>query len=156
MEIVDWLVAHRDLLIWVVLALTVLVIARRVFRRIRRWRHPPQIHPLLQKYAGRTPAEIEADRQAAQTILATSSTALLAGYEIARQIEAVYVEGLRSPAEAIQALKASAARLGANAIVNLAQQRNATGRCTAQGDAVVVRPVLPPAAPPPPTPPLGG
>jgi uncharacterized protein YbjQ (UPF0145 family) len=59
---------------------------------------------------------------------------------LVRQIEAVFVEGFKSPGEAVTALKAAAAKLGANAIVNLAQQRTAAGRCTAQGDAVCVRP----------------
>jgi len=65
----------------------------------------------------------------------------VAGFEVVRQIEATFVEGYRTPGEATLALKAAAARHGANAIIHLAQQRTAAGRCTAQGDAVLVRPV---------------
>jgi uncharacterized protein YbjQ (UPF0145 family) len=40
----------------------------------------------------------------------------------------------------VTALKAQASRRGANALINLSQERTAAGRCSAQGDAVVVKP----------------
>ena len=61
--------------------------------------------------------------QFAQQIIATSSTAKIAGFLLVRQIEAVFAEGQRSPAEAVDLLKALAARKGANALINLASQR---------------------------------
>src|SRR5262249_6399323 len=97
------------------------------------------LHPNLQKYAGRSEQEIEADRAAALKIISTSSTARITGFQLLQQIEAVFVEGYRTPEEAVSALKAAAGRKGANAIINLTQSRTAGGRCTAQGDAVLVR-----------------
>ena len=38
--------------------------------------------------------------------------------------------------------KAAAARKGANAIINLSQQRSGAGRSTSQGDAVLIRPTV--------------
>ncbi|MFH1417944.1 MAG: hypothetical protein ABII12_06635 [Planctomycetota bacterium] len=143
-DILLWLQDNRTLLICVVVVIAVLEIFLRLYRgtlRLVRRRRAPQLNPKLQKYAGRSDAEIEADRLAAEKIISTSSTATVAGYEIVRQIEAVFVEGLRSPGEATSALKASAGKLGANAVINLSQERTAAGRCTAQGDAVVVRPL---------------
>ena len=78
--------------------------------------------------------------QLARRIIATSSTATIAGFEIVRQIEAVFTDGHRSPTEAAEVLKALAARKGANALVNLAGTRLPSGKCAASGDAVVVRP----------------
>ena len=65
-------------------------------------------------------------------------------------LEAVFVEGHRSPQEAMQALRAAAGKLGANAIINLTHERTTAGRCTASGDAVLVRPKIEPAASPAP------
>ena len=42
-----------------------------------------------------------------------------------------------TPEEAMVALKAAAAQLGANALVNVQSERSAAGRCTASGDAVI-------------------
>ncbi len=74
-------------------------------------------------------------------VVATSSTATIAGFEIVRQIEAVFAEGQRSPAAAVELLKALAAKKGANALINLSSQRLPSGKCVASGDAVVVRPL---------------
>lgn len=112
----------------------------RRFRRAVRGRRAPVLNPRLTRYAGYSEEQAAADRLAAAHIIATSSTGAAAGFEIVRQIEAVYIDGCRSPEEALLSLKAAAARLGANAVVNLAQHRTAAGRCTAQGDAVLVRP----------------
>ncbi len=120
------------------------VVLRTVQRRLHRYlrsRKPVVLHPNLQKY-GIGAEEAARQRQAlASQILATSSGDRLVGYEIVQQIEAVFVEGFRSPAEAVEGLKAEAARRGANAVVNVRQERTAGGRCSASGDAVRVRPV---------------
>ncbi len=139
-----WLQDNRTLLIYAVVIIALLEVSLRLYRgtlRLVRRRRAPQLNPKLQKYAGRSETEIEADRLAAEKIISTSSTGAVAGYEVVRQIEAVFVDGLRSPGEATSALKTSAGKLGANALINLSQERTAAGRCTAQGDAVVVRPI---------------
>jgi hypothetical protein len=82
----------------------------------------------------------EVERMASQ-ILATSSTAAIAGFEVLRQIEAVFTDGHPSPARAVEMLKAMAAERGANAVINLATERLSTGKCVARGDAVLVRPL---------------
>ncbi|HUU94477.1 MAG TPA: hypothetical protein VM487_01960, partial [Phycisphaerae bacterium] len=74
-------------------------------------------------------------------IVSTSSTTTIAGFEIVRQIEAVFADGHPSQSKAVEALKALAAEKGANALINLGSARLPSGRCVAQGDAVVVRPV---------------
>jgi len=134
--------------VYLVLGLVVVWwIVRRV-DRFRRSRRPAVIHPQLMKYAQHSPELVARRRELASQIIATSSTDRVAGYEIVRQIEAVFEDGHRSPGEAVEAVKAAAAERGANAVINLSQERTAAGRCTANGDAVVVRAVLPP----PPTP----
>jgi hypothetical protein len=134
---------HQTFLLYAVAVLLGLVFLERLARAVRRARKPAALHPKLQPYAGRPAADIEADREASAKIIATSSTGRVAGYEIVQQIEAVFVEGYRTPQEATEALKAAAARKGANAIINLSQQRSTAGRSTSQGDAVVVRPTAP-------------
>lgn len=132
----DWLTTDR--LIIAVVVLTVLVVIRRVRRALRR-RRPVQLHPKLAKYGQPDPAEVRAELEASRKIIATSSTEAVAGYRIVQQIEAVFIDGCRTPEDAVAALKAAAGRRGANAVINLRQKRTAAGRCTAQGDAVVVR-----------------
>jgi hypothetical protein len=142
MDIMQWLLDYRRPLIIVIVILLGLVVLQRVYWRVRRSvrsRRPAELNPKLQKYAGRNAADEEADRLAAEKIVATSSTARVAGYDVLRQIEAVFVEGCRSPDEAVMALKTAAGRLGANAIINFSRQRTTAGQCAAQGDAVVVR-----------------
>ncbi len=80
----------------------------------------------------------ELERRAAR-IIATSSTARIAGLELVRQIEAVFTDGHASPAKAVEALKAIAAEKGANALINLASERTPSGKCQARADAVIVR-----------------
>jgi len=143
MDFLLWLRDHRTFLLYTVAVLLGLVFLERLARAVRRARKPAALHPKLQPYAGRPAADIEADREASAKIIATSSTGSVAGYEIVQQIEAVFVEGYRTPQEATEALKAAAARKGANAIINLSQQRSTAGRSTSQGDAVVVRPTTP-------------
>ncbi len=125
-----------------VAALAALFLARKLWRGVRRFqrsRRPPVLHPKLQKY-GIDPEEAARERrELAARIVATSSGERLAGYEIVQQIEAVFVEGFRSPAEAIEGLKAAAAHAGANAVINVRPERSLAGRCGASGDAVRVR-----------------
>ncbi|MGB9626476.1 MAG: hypothetical protein ACPMAQ_16600, partial [Phycisphaerae bacterium] len=122
--------------------LAALFLGRSLWGRIRRFqrsRRPVVLHPKLQKY-GIDPEEAARERrELASTIVATSSGERLAGYEIVQQVEAVFVEGFRSPAEAIDGLKAAAARVGANAVINVRPERSLAGRCGASGDAVRVR-----------------
>ncbi|NUQ48251.1 MAG: hypothetical protein HUU22_19735, partial [Phycisphaerae bacterium] len=94
--------------------LIALWLAMRI-RRIIRARRPPRLNPNLMKYAGVDDASLDRRREMASRILATSSTGQVAGYEIVRQIEAVFEDGHRAPAEAVEALKAAAAQRGANA-----------------------------------------
>ena len=131
------------LLAGVLAVLFALVVLQRllggVARLVRRRKTAP-LHPKLQKYAGINEADVQAEREAAAGIIATSSTGAIPGYEIVRQVEVLFVEGRRSQGEAIVALKAAAVQRGANAVINLGQEHTAAGRCTARGDAVVVRP----------------
>lgn len=81
----------------------------------------------------------EIDRLAVR-IIATSSTPAIAGFTLVRQIEAVFTDGHPSPAKAVETLKALAAQKGANALINLDGERLPNGKCSARGDAVIVRP----------------
>lgn len=133
---------------WALYALAVLVayvILRRVvggmMRAVRRSR-PPTIHPKLQKY-NVDHAELDRKRrELAAGVVATSTGNRLAGFRMVRQVEAVFVEGYRTPEDAILALKAAAVERGANAILNVRTDRSVAGRCTASGDAVVVAPLV--------------
>ena len=73
----------------------------------------------------------------ASRIKATSSTDQIPGYKMIQAIEALYVDGFRTPAEALEGLKAAAAEKGANAVINVHHERSSMGRCAASGDAVV-------------------
>lgn len=112
-----------------------------------------------QGYLQKQQAEVE---RLAGKIIATSSTGSIAGFEIVRQVEAVFTDGHPTPTKAVEHLKAVAAEKGANAVVNLNSARPPSGKCVAHGDAVIVRPVeekppekrttgLPPLPPVPPT-----
>jgi hypothetical protein len=125
---------------------------RRIWRAIRR-SQPPTIHPSLQKY---NIDHVELDRkrrEMAVGVVATSTGNRLAGFRIVRQVEAVFVDGLRTPEEALTALKAMAVERGANALLNVRTERTAAGRCSASADAIVAAPVPP--GPPDPLRPLG-
>jgi uncharacterized protein YbjQ (UPF0145 family) len=142
-DISEWLRNNRLLILAAVAVLVGLLLLKGVLGGLRRFwrrRRPVMLHPKLQAFAGRSEAEVKADRIAAGKIVATSSTGVVTGYDIIRQIDAVFVEGHRTQEEAIAALKAAAGRRGANAVVNISQQRTTAGRCTAQGDAVLMRP----------------
>ncbi|MEP0844683.1 MAG: hypothetical protein HRF43_18440, partial [Phycisphaerae bacterium] len=102
-------------------ALVVLLVLRAVLRalgRLLRARRPVNIHPRLAKY-NVDHAELDRRRrELAGLIVATSTGNRLAGFRIVRQVEAVFVEGYRTPEEALVALKAAAVERGANAILN--------------------------------------
>lgn len=156
-DLYNWLINNRPLLILIVAALLALVILQRFFgllgwiaRKARRMGKPAELHPKLQAYGGYPDKDLDQDKRWAAHIVATSSTGAVAGYEVVRQIEAVYVEGYRTPADAVTALKAAAARQGGNAIIHLLQGRNNAGRISAQGDAVVIEPTLSTRKPPEP------
>jgi len=148
MDVIQWLQANRALLVLAVLVLAAFVILRRVIAgvvQLVKRRRPARLHPRLQKYGGLPPHEgARADespdeRLAASQIVATSTTDRIIGYEIIRQHETVFVDGLATPRQASDALKAAAARVGANAIINMSCEQTAGGY-SATGDAVRVRP----------------
>jgi hypothetical protein len=155
----DWqslLIQHKLHITYAVAALLALLIlrnlARRVWRTIRGSR-PPTIHPSLQKY---NVDHVELDRkrrEMAVGVVATSTGNRLAGFRIVRQVEAVFVEGFRTPDEALTALKAMAIERGANALLNVRSERTTAGRCSASGDAILATPIAP--GPPDPMRPLG-
>lgn len=131
---------------WILPGLAVLVglvILRSLWRRIARLlrrRRPSNIHPSLQKY-NVDHAALDRERQTlAQRIEATSTTGQLVGFRLVRQVDAVFVEGFRSPTEAMTGLKAAAVERGANGLLNVHTERTSAGRCTASGDAVVIEP----------------
>lgn len=138
-----WPVDLRTGWVWWLVGLLVLLVLLRAGRGVGRWvrrRGPARIHPKLAKY---NVDQVEVDKQrraVAGQIMATSTGAGLAGFRIVRQVDAVFVEGLRTPEEAVTALKAAAAERGANALLNVSTQRTAAGRCSAGGDAVVAVP----------------
>jgi len=142
-DLSDYLNLHgwqAKALLWLLLFVAIALILRSMYRRVRRRRAGP-IHDKLRRYAGeQDAAELIAKRRAeAARIVATSSTEAIAGYEIVEQIEAVFVDGFRRPEEALEGLKAVAGMKGANALTHVRHERNAAGKCTAQGDAVIVR-----------------
>ena len=131
---------YRPWLVWGGIALLALFIIRSVCKwatRITRRRPPPTIHPSLQKYNIDYTKQTKEQQKRAAAIVATSTGNRLAGYRIVRQVDAVFVEGYRTPQEAIVALKALAAECGANAILNVKTDRTSAGKCTASGDAIV-------------------
>lgn len=131
----DWRI---KILLALVVFLLLLWMARKVRRAIRR-RRPVKLHPKLQRYGEEDPELVAKRRAEATKIIATSSTATIAGYELIEQIETIYVHGLRRPEDAQDAIKAVAAMKGANAVTNLRHERGDHGRFAAAGDAVIVR-----------------
>lgn len=112
-----------------------------VLRRVRAAGDARRRQAELRRHYGQMQMQqAELERLAAR-VIATSSTGQVAGFELVRQIEAVFTDGHPSPNKAAEVLKALAAEKGANAIINLAGQRLPSGKCAAHGDAVIVRPV---------------
>jgi len=137
----QWIeIRHPRLIQWALILLAVAVVLKiaKTLLEFVRSRRPPKIHPNLQKYAGEEDPAVRERRELAAQIIATSSTAEVPGYRIIRAIDAIYVDGFRTPAEALEGLKAAAAAKGANAVINVHHERTSLGRCAASGDAVLV------------------
>ncbi len=150
------LTEYRPYLLYALGILVALLILRSILRRtwraIRRSR-PATIHPSLQKY-NVDHAELDRKRrEMAVGVVASSTGNRLAGFRIVRQVEAVFVDGFRTPEEALIALKAMAVEQGANALLNVRTERTAAGRCSASADAIIAAPIAP--GPPDPLRPLG-
>ena len=141
-DLSDW----RLQVLLVLVALVIVVWFLRKARRLVRRRRKPTIHPKLQKYERRTsepdPKLKAQRREEAAKIIATSSTSTIAGCEILEQLEAVIVDGFSGPEDAIEGLKAAAAMKGANAVINVHRDRVEGGKCSAAGDAVIVRKLI--------------
>jgi hypothetical protein len=120
-------------------ALLLLLLVRRLLRARREAAYMAQRRREVRDARGHLYMEQEELDRLAQRIQATSSTGAIAGYDIVRQIEAVFTDGHLSPAKAVEVLKARAAEKGANAIINLGSERGTTGKYVARGDAVIVR-----------------
>ncbi|MHC5108600.1 MAG: hypothetical protein ACYTHJ_01830 [Planctomycetota bacterium] len=126
------------------IAAMVLAVLAFMLRRLARMFRPkrrPSLHPKLQQYGEPDPELVAKRRAEAERIIATSSTDAIAGYEIVRQIETVFVDGFRKAEDALEGLKATAAMKGANAVSNVRHERGNRGKWTAAGDALVIRPV---------------
>jgi len=130
-------------IVYAAIGLIALLFFWRTWRKYQERRAYARRRAELQRTFGAVQMKQQEIRDLAQRIIATSSTATIAGFEIVRQIEAVFTDGHRSQAEAVETLKALAAQKGANAVVNLGSARLPSGKCVANGDAVVVRPKNP-------------
>ncbi|MBW7906999.1 MAG: hypothetical protein LC135_11775 [Phycisphaerae bacterium] len=130
-----WVVA------WVAggVCVVVLAVAIRWWQRRREAAYDARRRAELRESRGYLYMQQQELERLAARIIATSSTATIAGFQIVRQIEAVFTDGHISPTRAVDVLKALAAEKGGNAIVNLASERLPTGKCAARGDAVIVR-----------------
>jgi uncharacterized protein YbjQ (UPF0145 family) len=122
--------------LYVLAAAIVLWVFQRVAMYVRSLR-PARLNPNLARYAGADDPSVQLRRQMASRIRSTSSTDQIPGYKIIQAIDALYVEGFRTPAEALEGLKALAAEKGASAVINVRHERSSMGRCAASGDAVV-------------------
>jgi hypothetical protein len=151
-----WLTFNEPLVRYLVFggaALVVGIIVIRIWWSVGEAAAAARRRAEVRRARGAVEMEQQERRRLAERIIATSSTAAIAGFVIVRQIEAVFAEGQKSPAEAVELLKTVAARKGANALINLGSQRLPTGKCVASGDAVIVRPAEPPTPAAPPGPP---
>jgi uncharacterized protein YbjQ (UPF0145 family) len=122
--------------LYVLAAAIVLWAIQRVAMYLRSLR-PARLNPNLARYAGDNDPSAQLRKQMASRIRSTSSTDQIPGYKIIQAIDALYVEGFRTPAEALEGLKALAAEKGASAVINVRHERSSMGRCAASGDAVV-------------------
>lgn len=140
----------------------VLTLVGRLWNRRREAGYNARRRAELRKQRGYLQTQQREIERLAGKIVATSSTASIAGFQVVRQIEALFTDGHPSPDQAVECLKAVAAEKGGNAVINLTGARLPSGKCVASGDAVIVRPAdetnsagasLPPL---PPAPPPGG
>ena len=140
----DWLKLEDPLarnLVLAAAAFLLLVLAARFIQRRRESAAQARRRAELRKTYGRVQLQKQEISRLAQQIIATSSTGSIAGFVIMRQIEAVFTDGHKTPADAVDSLKALAARQGANALINLASQRLPSGKCVANADAIIISPV---------------
>jgi uncharacterized protein YbjQ (UPF0145 family) len=120
-------------------ALVLLVILLRIAGRWREARAAARRRAELRRQYESVRLEQAEIARLAQEIVATSSTARIAGYAILRQVETVFGDGKPSSGAAAELVKALAAQKGANALINLQTRQMATGKWVASGDAVVVK-----------------
>jgi hypothetical protein len=120
-------------------ALIVLVILLRIISKVRYDVSNARLRAELRREKEDLQVQKEEARQLAEKIIATSSTARVAGYAIVRQIETVFAEAKPSSAAAVEAVKSLAAEKGANALVNLQSRQLPSGKWSASGDGVMVK-----------------
>ena len=119
--------------------LIVLVLVLRVLGRFREAAASRRRRAEHRRQMESTREQEEEFKRLAEQIVATSSTARLAGYGIIRQVETVVTDARLSSVAAVELLKSLAAQKGANGIVNLQTQQTPQGKWVASGDAVVVK-----------------
>jgi uncharacterized protein YbjQ (UPF0145 family) len=122
--------------LYILAAAIVLYFIQRVAMFVRGLR-PARLNPKLARYAGDDDPTVQARRQMASRVRSTSSTDQIPGYKIIQAVDTMYVDGFRTPADALEGLKAAAAEKGANAVINVHLERSSVGRCAARGDAVL-------------------
>lgn len=120
-------------------ALVVLVIFLWIVGRWREARAAARRRAEVRRRFEGVRLEQEEIRRLAGQIVATSSTARIAGYAILRQVETVFSDGKSLSADAVEFAKALAAQKGANALVNLQTRQTSGGKWAASGDGVVVK-----------------
>jgi hypothetical protein len=123
-------------------AIVVLVIVTRWWQRRREARIAAQRSAAVREQFSVLQIKQQEVQRLGSRIIATSSTGAIAGFTIVRQIEAVFTDGHATPGKAVIYLKALGAQKGANALINLVGERLPGGKCVAQGDAVIVRPIV--------------
>jgi len=126
-------------IVWAAAGIIVLVIVLRIIRRVRYRLANARLRATLARERDEMHQQQAEAHRLAERILATSSTARIAGYAIVRQVETLITEARPSSAGAMELLKATAARKGANALINVQTQQTAGGKWVANGDAVVVK-----------------
>lgn len=125
-------------------AIIAFLLVSSIYRKVRGGFAARQRQAELKRTMKEVAEKQEETVRLAGRIIATSSTSQIVGFEIVQQIEAVFTDGHPAPAKAAEMLKAEAATRGANALINMADARLPNGKCSARGDAVIVRPVTAP------------
>jgi len=150
--ILDWLAALDPTVQWIVkggAAFIALVLLLRILGGLRERRDSVRRRAALQRDHETARLQQEEVRRLAGQILTTSSTTRVIGFNVVRQVEAVFTDGCPSSVAAMELAKALAVRKGANAIINLQTQQTPGGKWVACGDAVIVRALSLPTAKPP-------
>lgn len=128
--------------------LLVLALLARFLRRRREARYAARRRDEVRQRHGYLYMQQQELQRLAARIVATSSQSNIAGFQIVRQIEALFTDGHPTAGGAVEVLKAMAAEKGANALINLDSQRQGNQRFSARGDAVLVAPLPPESHPP--------